>query len=125
MTGGDRHRDHPRDDRRDEMWGALWGAVFFALARALRLRSTAPLASAGIVFGLAVMVFMSVVTLPITAATLGGGRPIEEMPSVVGWGTFSLEHAIFGLALGVWAGARRPGVERAEAEREEEPRLAA
>ena len=107
------------------MWGAFWGAVFFALARALRLRSAAPLAGAGIVFGLAVMVFMSLVTLPITAATLGGGRPIEEMPSVVGWGTFSIEHAMFGLVLGIWAAARRPAVERAEVWREQETRLAA
>src|SRR5918994_7200077 len=107
------------------MWGAFWGAVFFAAARALRLLSAAPLVGAGVVFGLAIMVFMSVITLPITAAVLGGGRPIEEMPSMVGWGTFSIEHAMFGLLLGIWAAARRPAVERAEERRKDEPRLAA
>ena len=107
------------------MWGAIWGAVFFALARALRLQSVAPLVVAGVVFGLAVMVFMSVITLPITAAVLGGGRPIEEMPSMVGWGTFSIEHAMFGLVLGIRAAARRPTVERTEVRREDETWLAA
>ena len=106
-------------------WGASWGAGFFALARALRLRGAAALVVAGTVFGLAVMLFMSWLTLPITAATLGGGKPIREMPSVVGWGTFSLEHAIFGVVIGIWAAARRPAAGRAEARRRDEPRLAA
>jgi hypothetical protein len=106
------------------MWGAFWGAAFFALARATGLQGAAPLVAAGLVFGLAIMLFMSWVTLPLTAAIVGGGRPIEEMPSVVGWGTFSVEHAIFGLVLGVWAAARGFGVARAEAQRDE-PRLAA
>ena len=97
----------------------------FALARAPRLQGAAPPVVAGVVFGLAIMVFMSVITLPITAAVLGGGRPIEEMPSMVGWGTFSIEHAMFGLVLGIWAAARRPAVERAEVRREDETRLAA
>src|SRR5919109_166858 len=104
--------------------GAFWGAVFFALARATGLRGAAPLVAAGIALGLAIMLFMSWVTLPLTAAIVGGGRPIEEMPSVVGWGTFSVEHAIFRLGLGVWAAAQGSTLARGEAQRHE-PRLAA
>lgn len=104
--------------------GAFWGAVFFALARAVGLRGGAALVVAGVVFGLAVMLFMSWVTLPLTAALIGGGKPIEEMPSMVGWGTFSLEHAIFGLILGIWAAARRPAAARVGVEKDER-RLAA
>ena len=107
------------------MWGAFWGVVFFALAHALRLLNTAALIATGAVFGLVVMMFMSLITLPITSATLGGGRPIEEMPSMVGWGTFSVEHALYGLTLGAWAAARRPAAERVEVPVEEEPPLAA
>jgi hypothetical protein len=104
--------------------GALWGVLFFVLVRAIGLRGAAPLVIAGIVFGLVVMLFMSFVTLPLTAAIVGGGKPIEEMPSMVGWGTFSVEHAIFGLVVGVWAAARRSATARAETLREE-GRLAA
>jgi hypothetical protein len=86
--------------------GAVWGAVFFAVARALRFRVTSALVVAGVAFGLAVMLFMSWVTLPVTAAIVGGGKPIEDMPTMVGWGTFSIEHALFGLVLGMWAAAR-------------------
>jgi hypothetical protein len=87
------------------MVGAIWGAVFFALVHVVHARA-ATLVVAGVVFGLAVMLFMSWVTLPITAAVVGGGKPIEDMPTLVGWGTFSIEHAFFGLVLGIWAAAR-------------------
>jgi hypothetical protein len=107
------------------MVGAFWGGVFFALARAVGVLGAAALVVAGVVFGLAVMLFMSWVTLPLTAALIGGGKPIEEMPSLVGWGTFSVEHALFGLTLGVWAAARHPAAERAQVPRAGEPRLAA
>jgi hypothetical protein len=86
--------------------GAVWGAAFFAVARLLQLRGAALLIVSGIVYGLAVMLFMSWITLPITAAVVGGGKPIEDMPTIVGWGTFSAEHALFGLVLGIWAAAR-------------------
>jgi hypothetical protein len=87
------------------MVGVIWGIVFFSLVRLLGLRGVPTLLVGGIVFGIAVMAFMSWVTLPITAAVVGGGKPVEDMPQMVGWGTFSLEHGLFGLVLGAWAAA--------------------
>jgi hypothetical protein len=65
------------------------------------------------------MLFMSWVTLPITVEVVGGGRPIEEMPSMVGWGTFSVEHALFGLVLGAFTAAARTTVVAPSAEGDE------
>ncbi|MGH2820429.1 MAG: hypothetical protein ACRDJ5_07235, partial [Actinomycetota bacterium] len=109
------------------MWGAVWGVVFFALARAAHLRGAPALILAGIVFGLVVMLLMSWTTLPITAEVVGGGMPIEEMATIVGWGTFSVEHVLFGLVPGVWAAARRKVAATGSAtgsEERHEPRLA-
>lgn len=99
--------------------GAVWGIVFFALARLLHVRGAIAFLAGGIAFGLAVMLFMSWVTLPITADVVGGGQPIEDMPTIVGWGTFSAEHALFGFVLGAWAAARRTAVARVAEERRE------
>lgn len=48
----------------------------------------------GVLYGLAVMAFMSLVVLPI----LGQG----DMPKMVGWATFSIRHALYGGTLGAW-----------------------
>ncbi|HEX6208513.1 MAG TPA: hypothetical protein VF058_09185 [Actinomycetota bacterium] len=106
------------------MVGAVWGLLFFGLARAIGLRGAAVLVPAGIAFGLLVMLFMSWVTLPITAEVVGGGEAVEDIPSMVGWGTFTVEHVLFGFVLGTWAAARRSAMARHAADREE-PRLAA
>ncbi|HEX6331886.1 MAG TPA: hypothetical protein VF129_11465 [Actinomycetota bacterium] len=47
---------------------------------------------------------MSWVTLPITAEVVGGGEAVDDMPSMVGWGTFTVEHALFGFVLGTLGG---------------------
>ncbi|MFN2485499.1 MAG: hypothetical protein ABR609_02615, partial [Acidimicrobiia bacterium] len=39
--------------------------------------------------------------LPAVAGMFDSGPAIRDMPSMVGWGTFSVEHAIFGLVLGL------------------------
>ena len=49
---------------------------------------------AGPIYGLAVMVFMSLVILPPVGA---GG-----LPAMIGF-SFVVEHALFALALGIWA----------------------
>ncbi|MGI8616091.1 MAG: hypothetical protein ACR2L4_04820 [Actinomycetota bacterium] len=87
------------------MVGAIWGIVFFVLVRLLGWTSPLTLVLGGVVFGLAVLLVMSWVTLPITAAVVGGGKPVEDMPQMVGWGTFAVEHGLFGLILGAWAAA--------------------
>ena len=85
--------------------GAGWGALFGLVAGAARLRGITELL-AGVVYGLAIMVVMGFLVLPVVADVLGGGKPIEDMPAMVGWGTFAVEHALFGLVLGLWPFAR-------------------
>jgi len=74
------------------MWGALYGVVFALLARQLGLAGPAGLA-AGLVYGLLVMGVMMLVVLPLVGA---GG-----MPKMVGF-SFGIEHAIYGMVLGLW-----------------------
>jgi hypothetical protein len=57
---------------------------------------------AGIVYGLAVMLVMAFVALPIIASVFGGGDPVSDMPRLPGWGTFAIEHAMYGAVLGLW-----------------------
>jgi hypothetical protein len=38
----------------------------------------------------------------VIAEVFGGGDPISDMPRLAGWGTFTIEHAIYGAVLGVW-----------------------
>ncbi len=85
--------------------GAGWGALFGLAAAALGLRGI-PAVAAGVAYGLGVMVAMAFVVLPIVAGLFGGGAVIQDMPAMVGWGTFTVEHALFGLVLGMWAFAR-------------------
>lgn len=85
------------------MVGAFWGIVFALGASRLGLRGPAA-AGVGIVYGLAVMLFMAFIGLPITAAVLRGGDMVSDMATLAGWGTFAVEHATYGLVLGaVWA----------------------
>jgi hypothetical protein len=81
--------------------GAFWGAIFGLIVATGRLRGIVGLI-AGIVYGLVVMLIMALVGLPLVAAIFGGGEPISEMPRLAGWGTFAIEHAIYGAVLGLW-----------------------
>jgi hypothetical protein len=81
--------------------GAFWGAIFGLIVSTGWLRGVAGLV-AGIVYGLAVMVVMAFLALPVIAAVFGGGEPISDMPRLAGWGTFAIEHAIYGAVLGLW-----------------------
>lgn len=81
--------------------GAGYGAVFGALIHAVQLRGAVAV-PVGLLYGLAVLLFSSFVLLPATAAVVGGGDPIRDMPTMVGWGTFTAEHALFGVVLGFW-----------------------
>jgi hypothetical protein len=89
--------------------GAFYGIIFALVAHALRLTRGAALV-AGAVYGVAVLLFSSFVWLPITAALFGGGDPIRDMPRMVGWTTFTIEHVMFGAILGIgWTIATRGG----------------
>ncbi|MGI8516788.1 MAG: hypothetical protein ACR2ME_00335 [Acidimicrobiia bacterium] len=92
------------------MVGAVWGLIFGLLVHVMRI-SRVGVIVAGVLFGLLVMLVMSFLVLPAVASMFGSGPPIAEMASMVGWGTFALEHAIFGLVVG-WGSkslARRSG----------------
>ncbi|HUZ85264.1 MAG TPA: hypothetical protein VMU66_11250 [Gaiellales bacterium] len=80
------------------MIGAMYGALFGALVAITRLRGVA-LIAAGAVWGAAVFVISSFVGLPIAAAVFGSGDQITHMARIVGYGTFLIEHVLFGLAL--------------------------
>lgn len=93
------------------MVGAVYGAAFGALVPVLKLVGSALLTVAGVVWGLVVLVVSAFVGLPVAAAVFGvddvgggmfaGDNPIADMPELVGWGTFTIEHMVFGLVLGL------------------------
>jgi hypothetical protein len=87
--------------------GAFWGAIFGLIVSTVPLRGVVWLA-VGIGYGLAVMAVMAFVALPVIASVFDGGEPISDMPRLAGWGTFTIEHAIFGVVLGLWALRRLP-----------------
>jgi hypothetical protein len=92
--------------------GAAYGIVFALLARAARLAGLGAIV-VGAAYGVAVLFFSSFVGLPIAAALFGGGDPISDMPQMVGWTTFTIEHVMFGVILGIgWLIAMRGGAER-------------
>lgn len=65
------------------MVGAAFGLLFAPIARGLRLRGAAAIL-ASVAYGLLVMVVMSFVGLPVVAGVFGGGKPIADMPTMVG-----------------------------------------
>jgi hypothetical protein len=86
------------------MTGAMYGAVFGLLVGlvASRLRlGLVVLAAAGLVYGFLVFVVSAYIGLPLAAAVFDSGDPIKNMAEMAGWGTFIIEHLLFGLVLGV------------------------
>jgi hypothetical protein len=92
------------------MVAGVLGALFALVATRLRFRGTRAMAG-GLIYGLVVMVLMSVLVLPPTAALFDAGEPISRMGSEIGWATFAVLHAIFGLALGAWVYLRPQDLE--------------
>jgi uncharacterized membrane protein YagU involved in acid resistance len=80
--------------------GAIYGIVFALLARAFNLIGPASVA-VGALYGVVVMLFSSLVGLPIAATLFDGGEPIRDMPKMVGWTTFTIEHVMFGVIVGI------------------------
>jgi hypothetical protein len=88
------------------MTGAMYGALF-ALAVARLGLGTGVLAAAGLVWGAVVFVVSAFVGLPLAAAIFDSGDPISNMAEMAGWGTFIVEHLIYGLVLGLLLAAGR------------------
>lgn len=92
--------------------GVAFGIFFALLGRVVGLRGFGAVIAGGL-YGIAVMLFSSFVALPLAASAFGGGEPIRDMPQLVGWSTFSVEHLIFGLVLGVgWSIGTRDVADR-------------
>lgn len=87
------------------MVGMAAGAVFGALIGWLR-PSRGVTVAAGVAYGLLVMVGNALIALPIVAQLFGGGEAIADMPAKAGWGTFTVEHVLFGLVLGLVVAAK-------------------
>jgi hypothetical protein len=86
--------------------GAFWGAIFGVIVGAGRLNGWVGFLG-GVLYGPAVMVVMALIALPVIAELFGGGEVISDMPRLAGWGTFTIEHAIYGAVLGLWPLVRR------------------
>ena len=82
------------------MTAATYGAVFGLIVARLRL-GTAALAAAGLVWGAAVFALSAFIGLPIAAALFDSGDQIANMAEMAGWGTFIIEHLLYGLVLGL------------------------
>jgi hypothetical protein len=87
--------------------GAFWGAIFGLIVSTGWLHGVAGLVG-GVVYGLLVLLVMAFVALPVIASVFGGGDPISDMPKLAGWGTFTIEHVIYGALLGLWPMRRGP-----------------
>jgi hypothetical protein len=88
----------------------ILGALFSLVALKFRFAGTRALVG-GVIYGLAVMVVMSAVILPLAASMSGAGDPISHMGSEIGWPTFAALHIVFGLALGAWIYVRPQDLE--------------
>jgi hypothetical protein len=82
------------------MVGAAYGAVFGGVARLLRWHG-AMLVAAAVAWGLVVFAISAWVGLPLAASLFGGGDPIRNMATMVGYPTFIVEHLLYGAALGL------------------------
>ena len=79
--------------------GAAYGMMFALIARLIPRRALIPV---GALYGLIIFAVSSFVALPLAASVTGAGDSISHMARIVGWGTFALEHVMFGLALGIF-----------------------
>ena len=82
------------------MVGAMYGVGFGVMASLARIRGLA-LVAAAVVWGGLVFVISSFVGLPLAAAIFNSGDQITNMADLVGYGTFLVEHLVFGLFLGL------------------------
>ncbi len=82
------------------MTGAAYGAIFGVVAQLLRWHG-AMLVGAALVWGFVVFAVSAWIGLPLAASLLGGGEPISNMATMVGYPTFITEHLLYGAVLGI------------------------
>ncbi len=80
------------------MTGPAFGMMFALVARRVPRRS---LVGVGALYGVGVFAVSSFIALPVAGSIAGSGDVISHMARMVGYPTFALEHAMFGMALGV------------------------
>ena len=86
--------------------GAIYGAIF-GLAVAKLPLGAALIAGLGIVYGAIVFAVSTWIGLPVAAAVFDSGDQITDMAEMAGWGTFVIEHLLFGLVLGLLVAVAR------------------
>jgi len=82
------------------MTGAMYGAAFGVVASRLRV-GIAALTGIGMAYGFLVFATSAYPGLPLAAAVFDSGDPIRNMAEMAGWGTFVIEHLMYGVALGL------------------------
>jgi hypothetical protein len=80
------------------MTGAAYGVVFVLATQKVRQRS---LVAIGTGYGLLVFAVSSFIGLPIAGSLFNAGDPITHMARIVGYGTFAIEHVVYGITLGL------------------------
>ena len=81
------------------MTGAMYGALFAAAVSRLA-SGKAVLTLAGLAWGGLVFLISAFIGLPIAAALFDSGDQVTNMAEMAGWGTFVIEHLLYGLVLG-------------------------
>lgn len=82
------------------------GVVYGALASLARLRGVLSVV-AGMIFAVVVMLLMDWAAAPVTEALFGGGRFVTGLPDIIGWGTWTVAHLVFGAVVGgLWPALR-------------------
>lgn len=89
-------------------FGAMFGSIVAAAPGIVERRPWLAL-TVGALWGVVVYLSSTFVLLSLAATVFGSGDQITNMSSLVGQGSFLVEHVIFGVALGalMWRAARR------------------
>ena len=86
--------------------GAGYGALFGLVVSRFDLK-VGILSVVGLVYGAIVFLVSAYIGLPVAAAVFNSGDQITHMAKMAGWGTFFVEHLVYGLVLGLLVAAAR------------------
>ena len=81
------------------MTGAMYAALFAVVVTRLALGRML-IVGLGLLYGAMVFAVSTWIGLPIAAGIFDSGDQITNMAEMAGWGTFVIEHLVFGLVLG-------------------------
>lgn len=82
------------------MVGAMYGIVLAIIVRFTKLSGT-NLIIVGMIYGAIIFAVSAWIGLPLAAAIFSSGDQITHMAAMVGYGTFLVEHIMFGVAAAV------------------------